>query len=78
MTTIAAANTTRTRRPFRTTFWWYLIRRVVQALIVILIVTVIVFALLHLAMPEGPGAGILGMQATQEQIEAFKLSLIHI
>ncbi|UOE26302.1 ABC transporter permease [Agromyces soli] len=37
----------------------------------ILIVTLIVFALLHLAMPQGPAQGILGMQATQEQIDAF-------
>src|SRR5690349_25118528 len=52
-------------------FWWYLLRRVGQGGIVILIVTLIVFALLHLAMPQGPAAGILGMQASQEQIDAF-------
>ncbi|PRB11154.1 diguanylate cyclase [Microbacterium sp. MYb72] len=52
-------------------FWWYLLRRVGQGVIVILIVTLIVFALLHLAMPQGPAAGILGMQASQEQIDAF-------
>ncbi len=46
-------------------------RRLVQGVIVILIVTLIVFALLHLAMPQGPAQGILGMQATQEQIDAF-------
>ncbi len=49
----------------------FLARRIVQGVIVILIVTLIVFALLHLAMPQGPAQGILGMQATQEQIDAF-------
>ncbi|WP_226083095.1 ABC transporter permease [Mycetocola spongiae] len=49
----------------------FLARRLFQAAIVILIVTLIVFALLHLALPNGPALGILGMQATQEQIEAF-------
>ena len=60
-----------TRRPFRSSFWWYLIKRLAQALVVILIVTLIVFALEHLAMPGGPGARILGIGATQEQVDAW-------
>ena len=52
-------------------FWLFLARRVLQGLIVILIVTLIVFALLHLAMPQGPAQGVLGMSASQEQIDAF-------
>src|SRR5437868_5856176 len=49
----------------------FLSRRIAQGVVVILIVTLIVFALLHLAMPYGPAQGILGMQATQPQIDAF-------
>nr|WP_276320015.1 ABC transporter permease [Haloactinopolyspora alba] len=45
-------------------------RRVLQAVIVTVIVTVIVFALLH-ALPGGPARGVLGQQATPEQIAAF-------
>lgn len=48
----------------------YLTRRLLQALAVILIVTVVVFCLLH-ALPGGPARGILGPQATAEQIAAF-------
>ncbi|MGP3989278.1 ABC transporter permease [Streptomyces sp. 3N207] len=48
----------------------YLIRRVLQAVAVILIVTIVVFALLH-ALPGGPARGILGPQATAQQIAAF-------
>ena len=59
------------RRPFRGSFWWFLIKRLLQALIVILIVTLIVFTLMHIAMPDGPGAGVLGLTATAEQITAF-------
>lgn len=65
------ARTAGTRRPWRASPWWYLVKRVVQAVVVVGIVTVIVFALLHVAMPDGPGAGILGMQANAEQIDAF-------
>lgn len=61
----------RTRRPWRTGYWWYLVKRLIQAGVVVAIVTVIVFALLHLSMPDGPGAGILGMQANAQQIDAF-------
>ncbi|WP_405507894.1 ABC transporter permease [Streptomyces purpurascens] len=49
---------------------WYLTRRVLQALVVILLVTVVVFCLLH-ALPGGPARGILGPQATAQQIAAF-------
>ncbi|MBY6061023.1 ABC transporter permease [Microbacterium esteraromaticum] len=66
----AARSTTRTTSN-RFGIWKFLARRIVQGVIVILIVTLIVFALLHLAMPQGPALGILGMQATQEQIDAF-------
>src|SRR4051812_49532890 len=48
----------------------YLTRRVLQALAVILIVTIVVFCLLH-ALPGGPARGILGPQATPEQLAAF-------
>ncbi|MER5428005.1 ABC transporter permease [Streptomyces sp. NPDC002588] len=48
----------------------YLTRRLLQALAVILIVTVVVFCLLH-ALPGGPARGILGPQATAQQITAF-------
>jgi len=61
----------RPRAGWRTTYRWYLVKRLVQALVVVAIVTVIVFSLLHLAMPDGPGAGILGMQANAQQIDAF-------
>ncbi|MFM9442388.1 ABC transporter permease [Streptomyces acidiscabies] len=48
----------------------YLTRRLLQALAVILVVTVVVFGLLH-ALPGGPARGILGPQATAQQIAAF-------
>ncbi|MEU6476600.1 ABC transporter permease [Streptomyces sp. NPDC047017] len=48
----------------------YLTRRVLQAVAVIFIVTVVVFCLLH-SLPGGPGRGILGPQATAQQITAF-------
>ncbi|MEV0489268.1 ABC transporter permease [Streptomyces atratus] len=48
----------------------YLIRRVLQAVVVIVIVTIVVFGLLH-ALPGGPARGILGPQATAQQIASF-------
>lgn len=51
----------------------YLTRRALQALAVILIVTVVVFCLLH-ALPGGPARGILGPQATAQQIAEFNRS----
>ncbi|MGI6879122.1 ABC transporter permease [Microbacterium sp. gxy059] len=45
-------------------------RRIGQALIVIFVVTVVVFALLQM-LPGGPARGVLGVQATAEQIAAF-------
>ncbi|MCL2728504.1 MAG: ABC transporter permease [Actinomycetia bacterium] len=48
----------------------YLTRRVLQAIAVILIVTVATFCLLH-ALPGGPARGILGPQATAQQIAQF-------
>ncbi|MDR2974807.1 MAG: ABC transporter permease [Propionibacteriaceae bacterium] len=59
------------RRPFRTTFWWFLIKRLLQSFLVILLVTLIVFTLMHVAMPQGPGAGVLGLQANAEQVDKF-------
>jgi peptide/nickel transport system permease protein len=47
-------------------FW-----RVVQAVAVIFVVTLIVFFLLH-QIPGGAARGILGLQATDEQIAAFE------
>jgi len=49
---------------------WYLVRRVAQAVLVIFLVTIVVFGLLH-ALPGGPARGILGAQATAQQIAAF-------
>lgn len=48
----------------------YLTKRVAQAIIVIVLVTVVVFCLLH-ALPGGPARGILGAQATPQQIAQF-------
>lgn len=48
----------------------FLVKRVLQAALVILLVSVIVFGLLH-ALPGGPARGILGQQATLDQISAF-------
>jgi peptide/nickel transport system permease protein len=52
------------------TTFLYLTRRVLQAIVVIFIVTIVVFCLLH-ALPGGPARGILGPQATAEQLAAF-------
>ncbi|GAB3869414.1 ABC transporter permease [Kibdelosporangium lantanae] len=49
----------------------YLAWRVAQALVVVLVVTIIVFYLLH-QLPGGPARGILGLQASEEQIRAFE------
>jgi peptide/nickel transport system permease protein len=49
----------------------YLAWRVAQALVVIFVVTLIVFFLLH-QLPGGPARGILGLQATDDQIKAFE------
>ncbi|MFC8075507.1 ABC transporter permease [Streptomyces sp. NPDC057307] len=48
----------------------FLLRRALQALAVIVIVTIVVFGLLH-ALPGGPARGILGPQATAQQIASF-------
>jgi peptide/nickel transport system permease protein len=48
----------------------YLGLRLLQAVVVIFFVVVIVFFLLH-RIPGGPARGILGQQATQQQIDAF-------
>jgi peptide/nickel transport system permease protein len=48
----------------------YLLKRLVLAVIVVLLVTVVTFVLLHL-LPGGPARGVLGVKATQEQIDAF-------
>ncbi|BDZ47893.1 diguanylate cyclase [Frondihabitans sucicola] len=48
----------------------YLLRRLLQAVVVIFIVTVVVFCLLH-SLPGGPARGILGAQATPQQLAQF-------
>ena len=48
----------------------YLIRRVAQGIIVVIVVTVIVFIILH-ALPGGPARGMLGPEATQQQVQRF-------
>lgn len=52
-------------------FLRFLATRIAQGIVVLLIVTLIVYFLLHLSLPDGPGAGVLGMQATDEQIKEF-------
>lgn len=47
-----------------------MLKRCGQALVVVFFVTVIVFLLLH-ALPGGPARGVLGIQATPEQIAIF-------
>lgn len=70
-TPVASVKAVTAVRSWRGSFGWYLAKRLLQAAVVILIVTVAVFGLLHLAMPDGPGAGILGMNANADQIDAF-------
>lgn len=48
----------------------FLALRLIQAIVVIFVVTLIVFFLFH-QIPGGPARGILGQQATPEQIAAF-------
>ena len=48
----------------------FILRRLLQAVVVIFIVTVAVFALLH-SLPGGPARGILGAQATPQQLAQF-------
>jgi peptide/nickel transport system permease protein len=45
--------------------------RILQAVVVIWVVTVVVFFLLH-QIPGGPAKGILGVQATEDQVRAFE------
>ena len=58
------------KRPRRNPYLFFLLRRIGQALIVIFVVTVVVFALLQM-LPGGPARGVLGVQATAEQIAQF-------
>ncbi len=55
------------------TSFWFVFRRLVQAVTVIFFVTVVVFLLLD-ALPGGPARGILGPDATEQQIAAFNAS----
>ena len=48
----------------------YLVRRLIQAIAVVFGVTVIVFLILH-ALPGGPARGLLGPEATTEQVREF-------
>jgi peptide/nickel transport system permease protein len=63
---VATAKTVRGRNPF----WSFLLGRILQAVIVIAVVSVLVFLLLQ-ALPGGPARGVLGVQATAEQIARF-------
>ncbi len=49
---------------------WYTLRRLAQAVVVVFIVTVVVFLMLH-SLPGGPARGILGAEATPQQIADF-------
>ncbi len=49
----------------------YLMWRALQAVVVIFVVTIVVFVILH-QLPGGPARGILGLQASEEQIKAFE------
>lgn len=51
----------------------FLARRLLLALIVVFLVTVVTFVILHL-LPGGPARGVLGVKATQAQIDAFNAS----
>ena len=48
----------------------YLIRRVLQGIAVVFGVTLIVFIVLH-ALPGGPARGMLGPEATEQQVQQF-------
>jgi len=48
----------------------YLVRRVLQGIAVVIGVTVIVFIILH-ALPGGPARGMLGPEATEQQVQQF-------
>ena len=48
----------------------YLVRRLIQAVAVVIGVTVIVFIILH-ALPGGPARGLLGPEATTQQVQQF-------
>lgn len=48
----------------------YLVRRVLQGIVVVIGVTLIVFIILH-ALPGGPARGMMGPEATQQQVQQF-------
>lgn len=48
----------------------YLVRRLVQAVAVVIGVTIIVFIILH-ALPGGPARGLLGPEASAQQVQQF-------
>jgi peptide/nickel transport system permease protein len=48
----------------------YLVRRVLQGIAVVIGVTLIVFIILH-ALPGGPARGMMGPEATQQQVQQF-------
>lgn len=73
-TTQQAASLAPSRAPGRRTGGspaGYVLRRLLQAVVVVLVVTVVVFGLLQ-ALPGGPARGILGQQATAQQVAAFE------
>lgn len=48
----------------------YLFRRLIQAVVVVIGVTIILFVILH-ALPGGPARGMLGPEATTQQVHQF-------
>ncbi|WP_456299255.1 ABC transporter permease [Microbacterium halophytorum] len=68
--TVAAQAAVAGKRPRRHPFLFFLLRRIAQALVVIFVVTIVVFVLLQM-LPGGPARGVLGVQATPEQIAQF-------
>ncbi|QRV02228.1 ABC transporter permease [Arcanobacterium phocisimile] len=48
----------------------YISRRLVQSLVVVVLVTIITFTILHM-LPGGAARSALGLQATQEQLDAY-------
>ncbi|HEY7145513.1 MAG TPA: ABC transporter permease [Streptosporangiaceae bacterium] len=48
----------------------YLVRRIIQSIVVVFGVTIIVFIILH-ALPGGPARGLLGPEASAQQVRQF-------
>jgi peptide/nickel transport system permease protein len=48
----------------------YLLKRLLQAVVVVILVTIILFIILH-ALPGGPARGILGPEASTQQVQQY-------